>query len=278
MKKKLAQLVGDDLEAANLMLGVTVAHALMYDTSAVTPELFLAAMLKGADGFLQGKVADSVLANFKQAMVDEGVKRELVPPGWVPPPGTSSPQLVAALTGGVVPGGAPVLGSGGMSGLELARRLTAFAQRSEVTYRVVSEPRVGAMRKAILQANVTAPDGQTYPVEDGFVTVALNHETIEAVGGRGRTLPAFDFTEPSFTADQAREKARDLALKGLADGDARTNGYVQANIDELFAPQNVRYQEVLSGGQRARKVITQAAEFTVRRDGSIEVSKVMHVD
>jgi len=156
--------------------------------------------------------------------------------------------------------------------------MTAFAQRSEVSYLLVAEPKIGAMRKAILQAHATGPNNQTYPVEDGFVTVAVNKDNIETVGGRGRSLPTFDFTEPSFTQDDARLRARDLALKGLSQGDPRTNGYVERNIDEIFAAKNVTYQEVLSGGQRARKVITRAAEFSVRRDGTIEVSKIMHVD
>ncbi len=278
LKKKLSELIGDDAEAANLMLAVAVAHPLFYSSSAVTPEQFLTAMQKGADVALQGKVSDSTLKEFKDAMTKEGIKRELVPAGWAPAADAASPQLVAALSGRASPGAPAVGAAGGLSGAELAKRMTAFTARADIRFQVVAEPKIGSMRKAILKAHATGPNNKSYPVEDGFVTVAFNRENIEAIGGRGRALPPFDFTEPGFTQDEARIRARDLALKGLAAGDPRTNGYVQANIEAIFAPGNVTYQEVLSGGQRARKVITRAAEFSVRRDGTIEVSKIMHID
>lgn len=275
MKKKLSSLIGDDAEAANLMLGVTVAHGLFYPSSAVTPELFMTAMLKAAETYLANKVSPAVLQELQSAMKDEGIKRELIPTGWSPPAQANAPQLMAALR---APRVGPSAAGPLLTGTELARRMTAFTKRDEVEYRIVSEPRIGNLRKAILQAHATGPDQKTYPVEDGFVTVALNRDSIETVGGRGRQLPTFDFTKPSFTEDQARISARDLALKGLTSGDPRTNGYVLQNIDDIFAPEHVTYQEVLSAGQRAIKVITRAAEFSVRRDGTIEVSKVMHVD
>ncbi len=275
-KKKLAELIGDDAEAASLMLGVSVAHPLFYGSSTVTPEAYLVAMMKGADAYLKDKVSAPVLAQLKAAMKDEGIKRELVPAGWSQPAAVSAPGLLTALNGPPRPG--PTLTGSGLSGAELAKRLNTFTNRPEVSYQVIAEPKVGSIRKAILQAHVTAPGGKVYPVEDGFVSVSVANDAISEVGGRGQALPKFDFTEPTFSEDDARLKARDLALKGLAEGDPRTNGYVAKNVDEIFAPQNVRFEEVLSNGQRARKVITRAAEFSVRRDGTIEVSKVMHVD
>jgi len=103
MKKKLAELMSDDAEAANLVLGAAVAHALFYTSSTVTPEAFVTAMLKGTDSFMQGKVADSVIKELKTAMTNDAIKRELVPAGWAPAVDASPPQ-VAALSGRASPG------------------------------------------------------------------------------------------------------------------------------------------------------------------------------
>lgn len=276
--ERLGELIQDEAQAHDWMIGILATHPLFYVSSTVTSADFVAAMMNGAAAFLDRRVPGPTIEALQAAMKAEAVARDLVDPTWTLPAGAgmaAAPALARALrqdVGVFAP----------LDAKELLSRIEGYRPRPDVTHEIIGEQVVNRLRKFTVQAKaVDGASGRVYPIEDGFVTATYDGSRLVELGGRGRFLPsAFDFTEPPFGAAEATSRAKDYArtLFQARATSAKVGSYVLNHLDRIFGAPTVRVEDVVSRGLRARKVITEAGEFIVGSDGAIEASRVGHHD
>ena len=271
VKERVAEIVGDDEEAAELMLGVVAKHGFFYNTTTVKPEQFVEALISSAREHLADKVTATQVDDIVEAIRTQGVARKMIAGTWQPPvPEVSDivSRVRAAVKANATYRGRPSLAQ--MT--RVINGLSGVGQRHDVQFLPQSEVKADGLQKIVLRSVATDPHTkEKLDIEDGFVSVSIRDGVITEVNGRGTRLPeALDFSELPGGFETAVEGALQKVKSFVSENQIHNKWLSEMAHGSLTAELesgDVKSTQVLFNGRRAIKIITKLGEFVVEPKG-----------